>query len=141
MAHAFSTYLRPALLDEIFNNTNFVPPSENWLSLHTGDPAGTGANEMTLANYARVRVWDQPSASTPEWNLAVVDGTGHLVDNNQAVSFTTATASWGTATHFGCWDDSTAGNFLGGGALTTSKAIGASDQAKFNSGDCNFKVD
>lgn len=140
MAHAFSTYLRPRIMDMVFNKGAVTNP-DTYLSLHSADPVGTGANELTAANYARVRVYDQPSATTPEWNVAAVDGTGHLVDNNQEVAFTTATASWGTATHFGCFDALTAGNYIGGGALTASKAIGANDQAKFLSGNCNFKLD
>ena len=47
------------------------------------------------------------------------------------VTFPTASASWGTVTHFAVWDASTSGNMLFHGALTASKTIDSGDTASF----------
>jgi hypothetical protein len=45
------------------------------------------------------------------------------MQNNIAITFPTATGSWGTVTYFGIYDASTAGNLVGYGALTSSQTI------------------
>ena len=51
--------------------------------------------------------------------------------NNGAIAFPQATADWTQATHFGLWDAASAGNFLGGGALTQAKTVLNGDTAEF----------
>lgn len=137
---AISDYAESALLQEIFNGTNFVPP-DTWVSLYTTDPtdADTGT-EVSGGSYARVRVYAQAGGS-PDWNTAVVDGIGYLVDNSDDVTFPTATASWGTVTHFGIHDAVTAGNLLFHGSLTSSKTVGDGDTFKFPVGDLNLRLE
>ncbi len=119
---ALSSYIRDALLNEIFRNTNYAPPANVYVSLHTGDPSTTGANEVSGGSYARVAVSTTGGFSAPSSNT---------IDNAAAITFPTATASWGTVTHVGIWDASSAGNFLIGGALTSAKAVNSGDTASF----------
>lgn len=137
---AISNYLESALMQEVFNGVAYTGPS-TWVSLYTTDPtdADSGA-EVSGGSYARLRVYAQAGGS-PDWNTAVVDGTGYLVDNSDVLTFTTATASWGTVTHFGVHDAVTAGNLLFHGALTASKAVGNGDTFTFPVGDLDFKLD
>lgn len=83
----------------------------NAISIHTADPAGTGANEVTGGGYAR---------QVPSWNAAGGDGTADL---------TTTLAFSGPAsqavTHYGCWAGAT---FRGGFPLTGDLAFNASGE-------------
>jgi hypothetical protein len=61
-------------------------------------------------------------------------GGGTEVSGAAAVTFPTASASWGTVTHFGLFDAASAGNMLRWGALTTSKTVGNGDTPSFGIG-------
>lgn len=75
------------------------------VSLHTADPAGTGANEVTGGSYAKQSV---------TWSAAA---TGNLDSSNQPV-FDVPGGT--TISHFGIWD--TGGTtFYGGNALSASE--------------------
>lgn len=58
---------------------------------------------------------------------------------------TSATLTWAampaaTVTHIGLWDASTAGNFLGGGALSASKVVGSGDTFEITSGNLTLSL-
>ncbi len=95
-----------------------------YVSLHTADPADTGANEVSGNAYARVG----PVAFTNAGNNPTVSS------NSAILTYAAATGAWGTITHFGTWDAATAGNFRGSGAVTTPKAVGNGDTARFAAG-------
>lgn len=76
------------------------------------DDTGTGAVEVSGGSYARVTTtaanWNTPSAisgSNPT-------ETPNTTSNAQALTFTTATANWGTVIAFGLYDALTTGNLL-----------------------------
>lgn len=69
-----------------------------YASLHTGDPAGTGANEVTGGTPAYAR---KPLT----WTAGAVDGT--YVSDPVTIDVPAAT----TITHVGLWDAATAGNY------------------------------
>ena len=94
------------------------------MSLHTADPADTGANEVSGAAYARIG----PVVFANAGNNPTV------ASNSAIVTFPAATGSWGTVAYFGVWDAATAGTFRGSGALTTPKAVGNGDTARFIAG-------
>ena len=114
---ATSTYLGNQVLDSIFNNDSFVV-STVYVSLHTGDPSTTGANEATGGSgpYAR---------QSSSWSTAA----SKSVSNDVAINFLGMPAS--TITHVGLWDASSGGNFLAGGALTTSRTLSAGATGQF----------
>lgn len=92
-----------------------------YVSLHTADPLDTGGSEVSGGAYARVGPVTFANA-----------GNNPTVASNSAIlTFAVATAAWGTITHFGTWDAATAGNFRGSGAVTTPKAVGSGDTARF----------
>ena len=92
-----------------------------YVSLHTADPADTGANEVSGNAYARIG----PVTFANAGNNPTV------ASNSAIVTFAAATGSWGTVAYFGVWDAATGGNFQGSGALTTPKAVGNGDTARF----------
>lgn len=95
-----------------------------YVSLHTADPGDTGANEVTGGSYARVG----PVAYANAGNNPTV------ASNSAILTFTAATANWGTITHCGNWDAASGGNFRGSGALATAKPVNSGDTARFAAG-------
>lgn len=84
-----------------------------YISLHTGDPSTTGANEASGGGYARQALSFSAAAS----------GTA-------VASEVTFDVGAGTYTHFGVWTAVTGGTFRGGNALSTSAVISPSGQVK-----------
>ena len=130
---ALSDYLEQDLLDLIFNKDAFTGPT-TYVALFTDDPTDAGSGtEVTGGSYARVLVYDNGSGS-PDWTVATVDAPGWKVVNDDDITFPTATASWGTITHFAVFDASTSGNLLFHGALDEARVIGTDDVFKFLAG-------
>ena len=121
----FSNYAELQILDAVFNATAFSVTTV-YVSLHTADPDedGSGA-ECTGGSYAR---------QTSSWAAAAAGS----VATDAGISFTDMPAC--TVTHVGLWDAVSAGNFLGGGALSASKVVGAADTFTINSGNLTFAL-
>ena len=117
-----STYLANSVVDHVLKTTAFSQPTNVYASLHSNDPSTSGANELSGGAYARVQ--------HNTWNAA----SGGSATNSGAITFAQATADWSQATYLGLWDASSAGNFLGGGALDTAKTVLNGDTAEFASG-------
>lgn len=81
---------------------DFAATRMPYASIHSADPGGTGANEMTGGSYARVAL---------SWGAA---SGGDAVTGQATVNI----PSGAHPTHFGLWSASTAGTFRGGGALS-----------------------
>jgi hypothetical protein len=112
---AFSDYLENALINGTLRDIDYVAPTTVYLGLHTtatnDDDSGT---EVSGGSYARQAV----TFAAPS---------GGSTSNSALVTFPTATASWGTVTHFGIYDAVSAGNLLYWGALTVSKTVDNGD--------------
>jgi hypothetical protein len=91
-----------------------------WMSLHTGDPGTTGANE-----YAGV--------TRQQWNPGTASG--GAISNSATLTFTTSGAS--AVTHIGIWDASTAGNYVIGAALSSSVTAAS---IQFAAGQASFSA-
>ena len=126
-----SNYLENALINATLRNTSYTSPATVYVALFTSDPtdAGSGTEVSTSGtNYARQSIAFSSAAS----------GT---TSNSADVEFSQATGSgFGTVTHFGIFDASTAGNLLFHGALTASKTIAAGDVFKVASGNLSITV-
>jgi len=101
-----------------------------YLALYTVAPSDSAAGtEVSTSGTAYARVttagkWAAPSGTSPT-----------SVTTNAAVTFATATASWGTIVAFALFDAATAGNRLYWGDLTdATKVIANGDTANFPSG-------
>ncbi len=125
---AFSNYLANAVLDEIYNQSEFTAPSNIYLALYTADPGDddTGT-EVSATNYSRVEV-------TADFEAAGATA-DREVNNDAEIEFAEAQESWGTVTHIGIRDAATGGNLLDHGALDNSKAIEAGDKPIFKVGE------
>ncbi len=123
---ALSTTYGNNLLKLIFKQTNWTAPTTVYLSLHTASPGITGANEATDANYLRQNITS--SMGTPA---------SKSVSNTSAVTFAGAAVSY-TVTHWGIWDASTSGNFIDGGAFTSSVTLAIGDYYNIPIGDFTY---
>lgn len=123
---AMSDYLEDKLRIYIFRGEAFTQPTNLYVALFTAAPSDAGGGtEVSGGSYARVTV----ACNTGNWTKP--DSTGGAVNNTNAITFPTATGSWGTCTHFGIFDASSGGNLLFWGALTASKTIGNGDVISF----------
>ena len=126
---AMSDYLEDKLREYIFRGGTFTQPTNLYVALFTAAPSDSGGGtEVSGGSYARVQV----ACASGNWTEP--DATGGAVNNTNAITFPTATGSWGTCTHFGIFDASSAGNLLFHGALTASKAVGSGDTISFAAG-------
>lgn len=105
-----------------------------YLALATADPteAATGASMNEVANagsYARQSV----TFGAPSNGVST---------NSGAVTFPTATGTWGTVSHFVLVDSGThgAGNVLFHGALTASKTVASGDSISFADGQLSVTL-
>lgn len=112
---AFSDYLENALFNATLRNLPYSSPAAVYLGLHVSatndDNSGT---EVTGGNYSRMAV----TFGAP------VNGSA---SNDSLITFPTSTASWGTITHFGIYDQASGGNLLYWGALTVTKTVDNND--------------
>ena len=121
---SFSDHLEDELLDHVFGNAAYSAPATVYIALYTAAPSDSGGGtEVSGGSYVRKSV----ANNLTNWPSS----SGGAKDNGTEITFVTATASWGTVTHFGIFDAATAGNLLGWAALGTSKPVGNGDTAKF----------
>lgn len=122
-----SDYLENKILDHILGATAYTPPSKVYLALYTATPSDAGGGtEVSGGDYARCEITN----NTTNWPNAANGSKA----SGAAFTFATATASWGTITHFGLFDAPISGNLLYWNQLTASKAIDTGDTAQFASG-------
>lgn len=127
---SFSNYLETKVLDHVFGGIAYTAPGTLYLGLHTSNPAeDDSGTEVSTSGTAYAR---QTVAFTTS---------GDTTSNTAAVEYPTATASYGTVSHVGVYDASTAGNLLAYGALTTSKAIATGDVLRIPAGDLDITLD
>lgn len=121
-------------------------PTNTYVALLTAAPSDAGGGtEVSGGSYARVTV----SSSMANWagtqssgSTTASSGTGGTTSNNNAITFPSPTANWGTVTHVGVYDASSGGNLLFWSALTVSKTINNGDAApSFAAGALTFQID
>jgi hypothetical protein len=123
-----SNYLENALVNVTLRATSYTAPTTVYVALYTSDPtdADTGT-ECSGTSYARQSVtFGAPSNGA--------------TTNSAAVEFPQAGGAWGTITHIGIRDASTAGNLLYHTALDASKTIATGDVFRIASGSLSVTL-
>ena len=122
---AFSDYMEDAITAWI-NGSPFPSPapSATFVQLYNQSPGDGGS--ATGALYSRT------SVASGGWTRGT-GGAGSL-SNTGVITITSSASSAATATHFGVFDASAAGNLIFYGQLTPSagKVISVGDEVKFN---------
>jgi len=106
-----SNYLENALINGTLRATSYTAPTTVYVGLYTTDPtdANTGT-EVSGGSYARTSAtFGAPSNG--------------VTTNSAAVTFPTATGTWGTVGWIGILDAATSGNLLYHTPLTSSQSI------------------
>ena len=129
-----SDYLENKVLDHILGNTSYSPPATMYYGLFTAAPSDAGGGtEVTGGSYARVG----KTNNTTNFPNAV----SGVKSNGADVQFPTATAPWGTVTHVGVFDASTAGNLLYWAPLTSPVTVPNGGSMLFSAGQLVFSED
>ena len=132
---AMSDYLENKMVDQLFRGQTAPTTSTLYVALLTAAPSDSGGGtEVSGGSYARVAV----TSSLTNWagtqsagSTTASSGTGGQTSNNVAITFPTPSDGWGTATHFGIYDQATGGNLLFHGQLSIAKTINESDTVTF----------
>ena len=127
---SISDYLEDELLDHVLGTGAYTQPTI-YVGLSTADPldTGSGDTEPTYTAYARVAVaaWDAAASRATE--------------NTGTITFPQKTdGGTETITHFTIWDALSAGNMLGHGSFTTSKAIVINNTPTIAAGELDVSV-
>ena len=123
---AMSDYLENEILDHILGTGSYTMPTTVYIGLSTASMNDNASGtEISGNNYARQSV-------------AFSAASGGTTSNSGNIEFPAATGSWGTVSHFGIWDASTAGNMLLHGAFTSSKTISTGDILRITAGDLDI---
>jgi hypothetical protein len=132
---ALSDYLENALLNHLLRNTPYSKPATVQVALFTAAPSDSGGGtEATGGSYARAVVTNDNTAF-PE-----CASTGTPTKTNAlAVAFPTATAAWGTITHWGVFDAGGT-NLLAHGALTSTRTVASGDAPRLAVGAVSFAM-
>ena len=127
---AASDYLENSVLDHVLGGATYTQPVTLYIGLWTADDgleAGIQTSEVSGGSYAREVI---------TFNAA----SGGSTSNSATVTFSTATAAWGTVTHVAILDASTAGNVLFHNAVTTSKLIDNGDTFQVSAGNLTITL-
>ena len=103
-------FLEQALEDHLFGLASYSAPATMYLALFTAMSSGeTGTGtEVTGGSYARLAITNDATS----WSR-----TSNVITNDNLLEFVTASANWGTATHWALFDASSGGNMLIYGTL------------------------
>jgi hypothetical protein len=113
---SLSNFLETALCNHLRGGTAYTQPTNLYVKLHLGD-AGEAGTANAAAETTRIEVtFGAPS-----------DG----VMLNDAEVLWEAVSTTESYTHFSVWDDVSAGNNLGAGALGATVEITAGEDARF----------
>ncbi len=124
-------FLENKLIDHQLGKTAYPMPTVH-VGLLTAAPSDAGGGtEVTGGAYSR------KATAGADW-AAAASGSA---SNANVLTFATATAAWGTVTHFAIYDAATAGNMLRWAVLTTSKTIASGDTASFAAGSLTVTED
>lgn len=124
---SFSDHLETEVLEWAFTSGTPTRPTAWYLALFTAAPSDSGGGtEVSGGAYARQSVTFTVSGDT--------------ASNSAAIEYPTATANYGTVTHVGVFDASSAGNLLAWAALTSSKTIETGDVFRVPSGDLDITL-
>jgi len=134
-----SDYLEDALVGHLFRTTDYTSPSVMAVALLTAvandDDTGTfsASTGTEVANAGAYARQDRPPLDA---NWAATSSGNGQTSNVAAITFPTATASWGTVVGIGLCDSDTydAGNLLFHAPLDTPKLIDNGDTAEFAAG-------
>lgn len=122
------------VLDFLFGNLASPPPTTFYLALYTAAPSssGGGTEVPTTNGYARVAVSNDGST----WAASALG----VKTTIAALTFPTASGSWGTITDYAFHDDPTADSIVEFGPLDTPVPVTSGETPQFNAGSAALTI-
>ena len=114
-----------ALLDALCRATNYTAPVAFYVKLHTGDPGAAGTSNAASNTTRQAATFSAASSGTSTSNADVA---WTYVSNTETYS------------HVSFWDASSAGNFIGSAALSSSRSVVAGDDFTIPSGSLTLSL-
>lgn len=115
---SISNYAELKILDHLTGRASWTAPSTVYIKLHTGDAGEDGTNNAAANTSRKSASWSAASSGSIATS-ATLEWTN--VSNTETYS------------HWSAWDNSTAGNCLWTGALSSSAAVTAGDTFQITS--------
>lgn len=127
-------YLEQKVADHIFSEglRTYTPATNIYIAMFSALPtdAGVYSELASTGSYARAN-------ATGDF----ANASGGTCTNDISIDFPTATANWSaTATHYGIFDASSAGNMIFWDALDENKTVTNGDTLKFPIGDISISL-
>jgi len=119
-----SVFLRDLVLHRILLDKEIMPGGL-YISLHSGDPGVSGANEIQGGGYNRLAIAFTRSAPGAAVNI-------------DAIEYEDLPRS--EVTHFGIWDARIGGNYLTGGTLLIPQTILQGQSLRWRESDLTLRV-
>ncbi len=120
-----SDSVRNSFLNALCRNTSYANAAV-WVKLHIGDPGTAGTTNVA-------------GETTRQQSTFGSVASGAAISNTAAIAWTAVSTSE-TYTQVSLWSASTAGTFLGGGALTQSKTVNSGDNFSIPIGDLDVTI-
>lgn len=131
MAANKSRYLEDKLIDHVLGSVTYSDPATVWAALYTVAPTKTtSGTEVSSSGTGYGRVNCGATASGGKFSAS----SGGATSNDGAITFATATASWGEIVAVAILDAETGGNILYFGGLTANKTVDSGDTVSFATG-------
>ena len=115
---SISNYAELKILDHTTGRASWTAPSTVYLKLHTGDPGEDGTSNAATNTSRQSVSWSAASSGS--------------IGSSATVTWTSVSTTE-TYSHWSLWDNSTAGNCLWTGALSSSAAVTAGDTFQITS--------
>jgi hypothetical protein len=139
LAQSFSDYLENRIVDWLLRGEALTPPATVYVGLATSACSDSSiGTEVSAGGYARAAV----TSSLANWagtqsagSTTASSGTGGQTSNNGSINLGTASADWGTVTHWFLIDAASGStNLLFCAALTSSRSITTGAVVSFSAG-------
>ena len=115
---SISNYAELKILEHLTGKTAWTAPTTVYIKLHTADPGEDGTTAAATNTTRQAAAWATAASGS--------------IATNATISWTNVSTTE-TYSHWSAWDNSTAGNCLWTGALSSSAAVTAGDTFQITS--------
>lgn len=148
MAGNLSKTAEKYILEHSVGKATWTKPTSVYVGLFTTlpqdnavevSPSSSYTGELTLGSGSKG--YTRAEAAPAKWGTAQVTGTAMTISNTDAITFPTATESWGSVVGVGIFNAATGGELIWLGPLTSSKTVAAQDTFQFGIGALSLSLD
>jgi hypothetical protein len=115
---SISNYAELKILDHLTGTASWTAPTTVYIKLHTGDAGEAGTTNAATETTRKAASWSAASSGS--------------ISTSATLEWTNVAATE-TYSHWSAWDNSTAGNCLWTGSLSSSAAVTAGDTFQITS--------